>query len=115
MYNVSYAEVLDEAGSNGRSHERQAMEQAVALLRDAAEQGPRSRQAVEALLFTRRLWSILLEDLVALENGLPDLLKANIFSIGIWILGEIDAIRLERSENFTGIADVCETIAEGLS
>lgn len=115
MYNASYAEVLDDAGSDARSHEREAMRQAITLLDTAAEKGPRSREAVDALFFTRRLWTIVLEDLASQENGLPDTLKANLFSIGIWVLKEIDAIRLEQSENFKGISDICRIIEEGLS
>lgn len=115
MYNASYAEVIDEAGSTGRAQEREAMLTAQALLTQAAAKGPRSREAIDALFFTRRLWSVVLEDLVASDNSLPDELKANILSIGIWVLREIDSIRQERSENFSGIADICEMIAEGLS
>ena len=115
MYNASYAEVLDDAGSTGRSHEREAMLRAQTLLREAAAKGPRSREAVEALFFARRLWSLVLEDLAAPDNSLPDELKADIISIGIWVLREIDSIRQEESENFAGIADICGMIAEGLS
>ena len=115
MYNASYAEVLDDAGTTGRSHEREAMLRAHALLTEAAARGPRSREAIEALFYTRRLWTLVLEDLVAADNSLPNELKANVLSIGIWVLREIDSIRKEESENFTGIADICEMIAEGLS
>lgn len=115
MYNVSYAEVLEDAGTTGRGHEREAMERAAGLLRKAAECGPRSREAVDALYFARRLWSIVLEDLASAENGLPEELRANIFSIGVWALKEIDRIRREESEDFAGMAEICDILAEGLS
>ena len=114
MYQASYAEVLDDSNALARSHERRALTRAIELLTVAEKCGRRSREAIEALLFTRRLWNILLQDLASSENALPVALRANLISIGIWVLKEAERIRREESENFAGIIGVCSTIRDGL-
>ena len=53
-------------------------------------------------------------ELAAPENALPPGLRANLVSIGIWILKECDAIGLGKTDNYAGVADVCATIRDGL-
>ena len=114
MYRFSYAEVLEETPQTARERERMALEHAVTLLQSAAKVGGTSREAIEALHFCRRLWALLLEDLAHPENQLPTKLRADIISIGVWIMREAEEIRQGRSENFDGIIDVTRAIAEGL-
>jgi flagellar protein FlaF len=84
------------------------------MLRSAEKAGANSREAVDAICFLNRLWSFLLEDLVKPENALPDDIRANLISIGIWMLKEADAISSGKSKNFAGLIDVSSVIAEGL-
>jgi flagellar protein FlaF len=114
MYQTSYAEVLDDSNALARSYERQALTRAIELLTVAEKCGRRSREAIEALLFTRRLWNVLLQDLASSENALPVELRANLISIGIWVLKEAERIRREESDNFAGIIQICDTIRGGL-
>jgi flagellar biosynthesis activator protein FlaF len=114
MYQASYAEVLDDSNSAARSHERRAFDQAIELLGLAERRGRRSREAIEALLFVTRLWNLLLQDLASEENQLPVPLRANLISIGIWVLKEAERIRREESDNFAGLIQVCDSIRGGL-
>jgi flagellar protein FlaF len=114
MYRFSYAEVLDETPQSARARERMALEHSITLLQAAAQLGAQSRESVEALYFCRQLWAMLLEDLASPDNQLPQQLRADLISIGIWIMREVEEIRQGRSQNFQGIADVTKTIAEGL-
>lgn len=114
MYQFSYAEVLDDAPVAARERERKALEHGIALLKIAEEKGPNSREAVEALLFLRRLWAVLIEDLASPENALPQALRADLISIGLWVMREADDIRLEKSTTFKDLIQVCEAICEGL-
>lgn len=114
MYHLRYAEVLDDASSEARAHEREALERAIGLLRAAEQQGRRSREAVEALLFVTRLWSVLLEDLASPENSLPEELRASLISIGIWVLKEAERIHREESDDFKGLIEICEIVRGGL-
>lgn len=114
MYQFSYAEVLDETPQGARERERQALDRSIELLEAADKSGVRSREAIEALLFVRRLWSVLIEDLGDSENDLPQALRADLISIGLWIMREAEQIRLEKSANFRGIIEVTTVIRDGL-
>jgi flagellar protein FlaF len=109
-----YAEILEDTPKLARERERAAIGRAVDLLERAAVKGPRSREAVEALDYLNRLWSILIEDLANPENDLPQRLRADLISIGLWVLREADRIRLQQSGNFSALVDVMNTIREGL-
>jgi flagellar protein FlaF len=114
MYKFSYAEVLEDAPQASRERERQALDQCISLLRAADEHGPQSREATEALLFLRKLWTTLIEDLASPENDLPQALRADLISIGLWVMREADDIRLEKSTSFKDLIEVCAAISEGL-
>lgn len=115
MYQFSYAEVLEDDPQEARERERVALHRAVELLKAARETGPESRETIEALAFLRRIWTVLLDDLVSPENGLPEKLRASLISIGIWILKEADLIRLQQSRAMDGLIAVNETIRDGLA
>ena len=111
---ATYAEALEETPMLARERERAAIERAIELLRRAATKGRRSREAAEAIIYVNRLWSILIEDLANPENDLPTPLRASLISVGLWAMREADLIRLEQSENFSGVIEVMRSIGEGL-
>lgn len=114
MYQFSYAEVLDETPKDARERERQAIERSIDLLEAAEKAGIESRETIDALLFVRQLWGFFIEDLAKRENDLPQQLRADLISIGLWIVREAEQIRLEKSSNFKGIIEVSRAIHEGL-
>lgn len=114
MYKFAYAELLDETPKLAREREVQAIERSIALLEAAQVAGPKSRESVEAIHFVNRLWSIFIEDLARAENDLPKELRANLISVGLWIMKETDSIRNGHSKNFKGIVEVSQIISEGL-
>jgi flagellar biosynthesis activator protein FlaF len=114
MHRALYTEILDDSSADARDRERQAIERSIDLLNTARKAGTGSRQAIEALHYLDRLWSLLLDDLANAENRLPKELRASLISIGIWILREIEEIRNERTKSFKGLIDVSEIICKGL-
>jgi len=114
MYQFSYAEILEDNPQDSRNRERQALEHAIELLRLAKQKGRSSRESIDALHYVRKLWMVLIEDLVHPENDLPDVLKADLINVGIWITRETDMISIGKSENFDGLIDVCGMIRDGL-
>lgn len=114
MYRFSYAEVLEETPQTARERERAAIDHSIALLKAAAEKGNRSRESVEAVYFVRRLWAYLIEDLAKPENDLPKNLRADLISVGLWIMREAEQVRLGHSSNYKGLIEVSQLIAEGL-
>ena len=114
MYQYSYAEMVEDTAGDCRAREREAFDHAISLLKLAQEKGRDSRECIEALLFLSRLWSVLLHDLSHPENGLPDALRANLISIGLWVMKEADAVRLGQSENFQGLIEINSILRDGL-
>jgi flagellar biosynthesis activator protein FlaF len=114
LYQRSYAEHLAENAGECRDRERRALEHAVELLGRAESAGPHSREVVDALDFVGRLWNIFIQDLVDPENDLPNMLKAEIISIGLWIIKEAALIRCGESTNFGGLIEICAIIRDGL-
>lgn len=114
MYQHSYAEALEDDQGEARRNEAFALDHAVTLLMGAAGLPHPSIEGVKALHFTRRLWTAFITELAAPDNALPQELRANLISIGIWILKEADSIRLDTSANYAGIADICNIVRDGL-
>lgn len=114
MHEATYRAMLADRSEQIRENERLAFDRSISLLRLAQQSGRGTPEAVEALLFLNRLWTILLEDLSDAGNGLPDSLKANLISIGIWILRRAEEIRQGRSDDFSALIEVSESIRDGL-
>ena len=114
MYQFSYAEIMEDGVANAKDRERQALTRSIELLTLARDEKGYSREAIEALFYTRRVWIRLIEDLKQPENQLDAELRANLISIAIWILKECDRIRKRQSTNFQGIIDVTTIIRDGL-
>jgi flagellar protein FlaF len=114
MYKFYYNEVLDESPKEAREQERTALDRTIAMLQDAEQKGTSSREAIEAIFYVRKLWGIFIEDLAKGDNGLPPKLRADLVSIGLWVMRETEEIRQGRSKNFAGLIEVSRTISEGL-
>ena len=115
MYQFSYAEIMEEGISVSRDRERQVLDRSVALLKAAmASPDGYGPETVEAVYFTRRVWIRFIEDLGNPENQLEEELRANLISIAIWILKEIEKIRKRESRNFQGIIDITTIIKDGI-
>jgi flagellar protein FlaF len=114
MYQFSYAEVQQDDVADSKDRERQVLDKSIKMLEDARDNGPRSREAIEALFFVNRVWVRFIEDLGSPENELEQELRANLISIGIWVLRETEKIRIGESENFEGIIDISSIIRDGL-
>jgi flagellar biosynthesis activator protein FlaF len=114
MYQFSYAEIIEDGPQEARQRERQAMERAIELLELGREKGVKSHEAAESLDYMNNLWRILIEDLAQPENDLPEPLRAELISIGIWITREIKLMRIGHSDNFSGLIEICTIIRDGL-
>jgi len=114
MYQFSYSEVQTDSVADARDRERQLLTRSIDLLASAREHGPRSVQAVEAVLFLNRIWTTFIQDLGSAENELPGELRANLISIGLWLLREAEQVRLGKSDNFEGLIEVSQIIRDGI-
>lgn len=114
MIQVSYAEIESDSLVGSREREQQLLDQSIAMMDQALKDGPKSIAAVEAMHFTIRLWTHLMQDLAEPENELPDDLRASLISIGIWILKEADAVRMGEEGSVAEIRDITVIIRDGL-
>lgn len=114
MHQFAYSEILEESGSECRRHEREAFDKVIALLHKARERGAASIEAVEAVYRLRLLWRLLLDDLSSPQNSLPDVLKASLISIGIWMLKEMEKVRDGQEEALDAIIAINTIIRDGL-
>jgi flagellar biosynthesis activator protein FlaF len=115
MYQFSYQEIMEDNTQDARARERQAMQRAIELLELGQQKGVRSMEAAEALNYLNRLWHLFIDDLARPENDLPNALRAELISIGIWITNEINRMRLGKTENFAGLIEICAIIRDGLN
>ena len=68
-----------------------------------------------ALNSAEELWLILLEDVVHPENILPPSLKAKLLSVGIWIIKECYALRMQNQRSLDQLIDISEIISDSLN
>lgn len=67
-----------------------------------------------SLLYVRRLWTIFIEDLAHPENALPEKLRADIISIGLWVVKEADRLREEKSNDVMQLIEINRLIRDAL-
>jgi flagellar protein FlaF len=114
MYQFTYAEVVEDSPQEMRARERDALDRAVDLLQRAHETGLRSAEATDALSYTRRLWTIFLDDLASNGNDLPEALRAQLISIGIWVFKETERLRVGAADSFGDLIEINTIIRDGL-
>lgn len=115
MYQISYAEALEESSRECRDRERRALDHSIALLEKAEQAGAASPASAEALRFVCHLWRALIEDLIGPENDLPDVLRGDLVSVGIWMLREAGEIEAGRSVRFQSLIEISALIRDGLT
>ncbi len=114
MYQFSYADIQTDSVADAKDRERQLLSRSILLLTQAHKAGSGSMEAIEALSFTNRLWTTLIADLGNPDNALPKELRANLISVGLWLLRETEEVRQGRSQNFEGLIEVSQIIRDGI-
>ncbi|MCX7303229.1 MAG: flagellar biosynthesis regulator FlaF [Hyphomicrobiales bacterium] len=114
MYQFSYADIQTDSVADAKDRERQLLTRSIDLLTAARAIGSDSMEAIEAIHFLNRVWASLIEDLGSPDNALPKELRANLISIGLWLLREAEDVRQGRSENFDGLIEVSQIIRDGI-
>lgn len=114
MYQFSYADIQTDSVADAKDRERQLLSRSIDMLNLAHNKGSSSHEAVEAIHFLNRVWTSFIEDLGSPENALPVELRANLISIGLWLLREAEEVRQGRSNNFEGLIEVSQIIRDGI-
>lgn len=114
MYRMTYEEILEGDSREGRTRERIALDRGIDMMRKAEEEGARSPEALEAIAYVQKLWGFLIRDLADPGNHLPEALKADLISIGLWCMTETDRLLAEKISSFAGLIAVNVSIRDGL-
>lgn len=115
MYTQSYAETMDEICVDDRLNEVEALTIVISKLEAAKAKGAQSIEAVDALFYTRRLWTFFMESLADDANSLPASLRAELISIGIWIIKEVERLRYHEVESFDDLIEINGMIRDSLN
>lgn len=111
----TYVLMRQMAPELAREQEAEAFDTGIRLMEEAKDAPLRSQQVIEATRHMHQLWSYLIKDLSDPTNDLSDELKANLISIGLWVLRETENILAGRSNNWAGLIDINRTVRKGLS
>ncbi len=114
MYRSDYLEMASEGWQEHRHSEREVLLKSIALMDRAERSGMKTPEAVEAAVFVTRLWCHLIEDLGCADNVLAPELRAQLISIGLFLVKAADEIRSGTKDSFQPMIDITASIAEGL-
>lgn len=110
----AYETVVEDSGYEARGRERQALSLGIERLERLQNEHYSMEDQVQSLLYVRRLWTIFIEDLAHPENGLPEQLRADIISIGLWVVKEADRLREQRSNDVMQLVEINRMIRDAL-
>jgi flagellar protein FlaF len=110
----AYESVVEDSGLEARSRERQVLSLGIERLERLQNEPFSFEDLVRSLLYIRRLWAIFIEDLSHPENALPEQLRAEIISIGLWVIKEADRLREAKSNDVLKLIEINRMIRDAL-
>lgn len=115
MLSNAYADVTQGSSDVAREQESIAFDDGLALMEVAQGDPENVARRLDAARHMQILWRYLIKDLSNPANDLSDELKANLVSIGLWSLREVNSILAERKSDWAALIDINRTVREGLS
>jgi flagellar protein FlaF len=109
-----YDAMIEDSGREARVREQQALNHGIDLLRQFQDGGLDAPAEAEALLYIRRLWTFFIQDLANARNGLPEKLRADLISIGLWVIKEADRIREDEADDVGELLAINTVIRDSL-
>ena len=114
MYQSAYADICENSLATTRKRESDALDRAIELLELASKHGFHSKDGIEAIFYTNRVWAFLTEDLSLSENELPAEVRANLISIGIYIIQRLDQLRTGHDADASDVIELMTLIRDAL-
>lgn len=115
MYQMRYADIMEEDVVSGREREEILFERCISMLEEARKQGAGSAEAKETASFMDEFWLVLTEDLGRPDNALPNDLKASLISIGIYVMKETVNMRNGSATDFDNLIMISKSLRDGLA
>jgi flagellar protein FlaF len=110
----AYEAVAEDSNLEARQRERRALSLGIDRLEQLQIGVSNREDRIDSLLYIRRLWATFIEDLANPENALPEKLRADIISIGLWVLKEADRLLEEKSNDMMHLIDINRLIRDAL-
>lgn len=110
-----YEAVIEDSGHEARAREHRALDHGIDLLKRLQNGDLLPPEQAETLLYIRRLWAFFVQDLASPRNGLPEKLRAELISIGLWIIKEADRIRQETATDVDELLAINVLIRDALA
>ncbi len=111
----AYETVAEDSAREARAREREALNRGIDRLEQLQKGSLSTEGRIESLLYVRRLWAIFIGDLSHPDNGLPDQLRADIISIGLWVIKEADRLLADKSNDTMQLIEINRIIRDALS
>jgi flagellar biosynthesis activator protein FlaF len=111
---ASYDAEIEDSGREARSRERRALNHGIGLLSKIQSGELSQSEQADAFLFIRDLWAFFVQDLSNPRNGLPEQLRAQLISIGLWIVKEAERNREEQRSDVDDLVAVNIAIRDSL-
>jgi flagellar protein FlaF len=112
---AAYSEIENDDQVMARQRERELFNRAIDLLNASAAAPADSLMASKAKTFSTRLWQALISDLNDPKNSLPQEIRANLVSIGLWALREIESDWAKAPDTLNQLILVSTSIRDGLA
>lgn len=90
---ASYDAEIEDGGREARSRERRALNHGIGLLQKIQAGELTLPECTDAFVYIRDLWAFFIQDLSNSRNGLPEQLRVQLISIGLWIVKEAERNR----------------------
>jgi flagellar biosynthesis activator protein FlaF len=110
----AYEMVAEDSSGEARARERHVLSAGIDRLERLQNDSFSGEELIEGLLYIRRMWTVFIEDLSHPENGLPEKLRADLISIGLWAVKEADRLRDERSNDVMQLIEINRLIRDAL-
>jgi flagellar protein FlaF len=115
MIRASYAEAMEDGSDVARRREQVAFDYGLKMLTRLRDADASRYDRLEAMLYMRRLWTFLIEDLGSPANELPEGLRSTLVSIGIWMIKESEHVTEGRLDNLEDMIATMMAIRNGLA
>ena len=115
MYRTAYRTMEEGSARCLRMREVEALARTVDLLRAARNAGIRTGTGIEAIYVANRVWAFLVEDLSLDDNELPAEVRADLISVGLRIIRQLEAARRGDLAALDEVIDLTELIKGALS
>lgn len=111
---ASYDAEIEDSGREARSREQRALNHGIVLLQKMQAGELTLAEQTDAFLYIRDLWAFFVQDLSNPRNGLPEQLRAQLISIGLWIVKEAERNREAQLSDVDDLVAVNVAIRDSL-